>query len=90
MDKKITIFEEDRLYLAKGIFRLAQKVTEGSFDWKRLMQFRNTLITGTQIVALTTFRLSALLGALDELDVKRQSIRAIRLRKTLATCMKES
>lgn len=87
--KRITIFEEDRFYLAKGIFRLAQTLEEDSFEWKRLMNFRQILITGTQIVELTTFRLASLLGALNELEKNGVTTRSLRLRKKFWGLYKE-
>ena len=83
MNKRVGIFESDRLLLAKGLFRVAQKLTEDSFDWKRVMQFRNVLITGGQMVELTTFRLSIIAQALDELESKGKLTRVCVLRKKL-------
>lgn len=83
MNKRVEIFEADRLLLAKGLFRVAQELVEDSFDWKRVMQFRSVLITGGQMVELTTFRLSILERALNLLERKGRTTRTIVLRKKL-------
>lgn len=81
--KVVTIFEADRFWLAKGLFKLAQQEVIDSFEWKRLMNFRQILISGNQIVELTTFRIQALLEAMAALDKSGKMHQTLRTKKKL-------